>query len=154
MLLRSSDGAEVELSIVGYEFPDLSGLDDPEDDEWDANWLVVEGRVRLPDGRRWSFREPCLVVDEARELGEWLGGVGGDTLVFTEPNLGFSREPGGSDRGEIRLRVTLSHESVPPWIERCAEGWVVPLTIEPSELTAAASDWTASLVAFPARSPR
>ncbi|HEY8719722.1 WapI family immunity protein [Pengzhenrongella sp.] len=66
----SSDGAIVELSVVGYEFPVAS--DREAQDEYDANWLVIDGSVRTAEGRAWSWTEPSLLTSEARELTTWL----------------------------------------------------------------------------------
>lgn len=104
MDLHSADGTRVRLRLVGYQFPNASGED--------ANWLIVGGRVRLADGRAWTFTDPALLTWEARELGTWLTGAaygqvtvvpqdqaavlpdGDETpegaAIFVEPNLAFS----------------------------------------------------------------
>src|SRR5690348_9864167 len=90
------DNASVALTVIGYQFPDAGGLD-----YYDANWLVVEGRVVAANGRTWSFRDPCLLVPEAHELADWLRTAAsgrfrhyrkrdGAALGFLEPNLGFA----------------------------------------------------------------
>lgn len=86
MLLRDQSDKAVELSIVGYQFEKAS-------DEWDKNWLVIAGHVRLAD-HEWQFCDPCLTTWEAEALAEWLRAASAtqpdDTsLSFTEPNLRF-----------------------------------------------------------------
>ena len=44
VLLRGSEGNELELTIAGYQFPD------EERDPWDSNWLLVSVRVLAPEG--------------------------------------------------------------------------------------------------------
>lgn len=68
MLLVGEDGARVELRVVGYEIPEA----DPAEDEWDANWLLVSGSVRLVAGAGWSFCEPALTTWEAADLVSWM----------------------------------------------------------------------------------
>jgi hypothetical protein len=101
--LLSSDEASVELSIAGYQFPDLQGRGDR---DWDANWLQICGAVVLADGKTWSFEDPSLTTWEAAELGQWLREAADGSvkpwplgteeaeplLCFTEPNLAFSLE--------------------------------------------------------------
>lgn len=64
MTLEGHDGS-CELSIAQYQFPTREKRD------LDANWLVVEGRVTLPDGE-WRFRDPCLTTFEAARLADRL----------------------------------------------------------------------------------
>ncbi|MEH3077262.1 MAG: hypothetical protein PGN11_11375 [Quadrisphaera sp.] len=69
MVLEGEDGASVELSVVGYQFPDVVA---PDGDDWDANWLVIAGHVRTCDGRTWTFRDPGLTTWEVAEVAAWL----------------------------------------------------------------------------------
>ncbi|MFN8075369.1 MAG: hypothetical protein U0Q15_08130 [Kineosporiaceae bacterium] len=166
MLLRSTDGTELELTVAGYEFPDLAELADASD--WDANWLVVAGRLVLADGRTWSFRDPSLVVDEAQQLGRWLLAAADGRvpevpvaepkepadrrmLVFVEPNLAFS--VARREAGSVAVRVWLSHETVAPWVE---EPWAfdaqeIVLVVPAAELAAAGKVWLDAMSAFPRR---
>jgi hypothetical protein len=124
--LVSADGALVDLRLLRYQFPAGAGAG-PGD--WDANWLVVGGEVRLPDGRGWSFAEPCLTTREARSLGRWLRAVvageaqpadlgreEGAVAFFTEPNVAVSLA--ARSDGSAVIRVHLSLESRPPWLGR------------------------------------
>lgn len=53
MILQSRDFSAFELRVAGYQFPDI------ESDEFDANWLVVEGLVAPADERAWKCRDPA-----------------------------------------------------------------------------------------------
>lgn len=48
--------------MAGYQFPHI------ESDEFDANWLVVEGLVAPADERAWKFRDPALLTWEVEGL--------------------------------------------------------------------------------------
>ena len=71
MRLISSDGAAVELKPISYEFPTTTS-DRGGSFDHDANWLIIEGDVQTGDGRKWSFRDPCLLTTDAQQLAEWL----------------------------------------------------------------------------------
>jgi hypothetical protein len=96
MRLESVDGLFVELEVVSYQFGSRQSSSDGAD--WDANWLVIVGKVWDGD-RSWEFRDPCMTTWEARELGSWLGGLGATASVatdaaerrlwMTEPDLTF-----------------------------------------------------------------
>ena len=65
VLLAGLEGNELELRVVGYQFPD----DDT--DPWDSNWLLVSVRVVSPAGT-WEVVDPCLTTWEAKHLVRWL----------------------------------------------------------------------------------
>ncbi|MEU1281315.1 hypothetical protein [Streptomyces sp. NPDC005805] len=144
----------VALRPVGYQFPVARG------DAYDDNWLVVEGAVATGDGRRWGFRDACLLTDEARRIGGWLravadgavepaggggGGLPGPEVAFTEPVLGFGL--GGWRGGLAVVRVYLSLEAAP----RGSGTHAVPVAVDPRGLVRAADEWERELAAFPAR---
>jgi hypothetical protein len=62
VILQSRDFSAFELRVAGYQFPDI------ESDEFDANWLVVEGLVAPADERAWKFRDPALLTWEVEGL--------------------------------------------------------------------------------------
>jgi hypothetical protein len=64
------------LHPAGYQFEVTPATADEE--EWDANWLMICGNVRTADSRRWAFLDPCLTTWEARSLSAWLRAVAGD----------------------------------------------------------------------------
>lgn len=141
--LRSS----LELTIRQYQFPDIEG------DEWDSNWLVVEGSVDI-NGTKWTFREPCLTNFETEQLANWLeevsiGEPSKSYCFFTEPNLEFRYQK------NRQLRICLALESGQPgrypltrWNERSF------LVRADAELVTAARQLRQQLVRFPLRWPR
>jgi hypothetical protein len=98
--------AGLELVVPTLDFRLAPGRLGAGDDGWDADWLVVQGEVRVPGGRGWSFTDPCPTTWEARDFGRWLrrvaagkaavcpdpGEGAAGVLSFTEPNLAFSVE--------------------------------------------------------------
>ncbi len=84
----TENGKRLELSILGYEFPDGKG------DMYDVNWLEVG--VAYDDGSL-SFRQKdsCLLAGELAELTEALDGIvegreTGTIQTFMEPYLTFA----------------------------------------------------------------
>ena len=133
-----------ELSIVTYQFPQI------DTEYWDANWLIVEGKVGL-HGRSWTFRDPCLMTDEAERLAHWLadcasGVAEKEYCGFTEPNLQFDRTSLSS------IRIGFALESAPPWATP-GDDWTkhgFEVTIGP-QLAIAAEQLRSQLAAFPVR---
>ncbi|QHT55911.1 hypothetical protein GXP71_07380 [Cellulomonas sp. H30R-01] len=164
MRFESGDGASVDLRLVGYQFPGAVGA--PPGD-WDANWLVVRGRVRLADGRAWTFTDASLTTWDARDLDGWLRGVVSghvapvrqdapeeDLLAFTEPCLAFSLA--ARDDSVATVRVHLSLECAPPWLHEAGGdaalfAFFVAVTVPLDGVRRAADDWSAALARFPAR---
>ena len=160
MKLVSADGASVDLRVRRYQFP---GIADAAPRDWDANWLVVAGDVRLADGRGWSFSDPCLTTWEARSLGAWLrGAVTGavepagfdaddeESLeCFTEPNLALSLAERSETSAVVRVRFSL--ESRPPWSGDDLYEFFVTLDLPFHVLSAAADEWDSELSEFPVR---
>lgn len=161
MRLVSSDSAVVELRPAGYQFPVTRTPGDG-----DANWLTIEGSVRLATGATWSFRAPCLTTWEGARLLEWLRQVVDGTVLpspspsddigsesFTEPTLAFSLA--GRGRGRLQLRVHLALEALPPWADRYDADdiarSVLVLDMSEAELATAADEWASDLAVFPGR---
>lgn len=111
MKLVGDKGTSLELSLEGYQFPDIGS------GGWDANWLIVRGEVEHPRGS-WVFRDPSLTTFEVKALASWFSGVASgeasSTLSFTEPNLEFRLLVGA----EASVAVRLGYESAPPWLTR------------------------------------
>lgn len=167
MRLISSNGAAVELWPVGYQFSEPGGTSSPKVGGgtgsyagWDANWLVIRGDIRASDGQSWTFTDPCLTTWEAEKLSLWLRaaasdhGAAGDPAVFTEPNMSFFLD--SRRDGRVRMRLRLSHESLPPWLSREAAGWhageyYIALEVSCAELAEAAQAWDRDRMSFPAR---
>jgi hypothetical protein len=138
MILRSRDLSEFELRVSGYQFPNIEG------DEWDANWLIVEGRIAPVDERAWEFRDPALLTREVERLSNWLEALASGQPVekredFLEPNLRF--EVVGRSGDVITIRVYFELESRPPWFFAREAGmndlWV-DLLVDSDDLRAAA----------------
>jgi len=161
MRLIAGDGTSLTLHPRRYHSPAGSGRDDDE-------WLVISGHLRVGD-RSWSFQDPCLRIDEAREFSAWLrqaaeGNVqpqplpelpGQDwepSLWFTEPVLAFSVAARG-DAGVV-VRVHCSLEAAPPWLhddQRSPWGYAVVLRVDPVELLQAAAQWSYQLTTLAPR---
>jgi hypothetical protein len=147
----SRDGAVFELAVDSYQFPAREGAVFGRDS--DNNWLNVRGNLSLPDGRSYSFRDPCLTTWDVRELADWLRSVSRGhvpspsssdepSLVFDEPCLAFDVEQ--LEGGTAVLRVYLSlDEAEPAFVGEGAHGTVenyVQLTMSLSELGRAAAE--------------
>ena len=165
MLITTEAGVRVDLKISGYQFPSMAGAGVEYD--FDANWLVVSGHVARPDGSSFRFQDPCLLTDEAVEMGSWLAAAAGGSysavdhwdwerelprgmLGFLEPNLAWSVQRLSQD--SISLRLHLWAEAAPPdarpdWGRK----YFVVLTLTRDELAAAAAAWTEEIKAFPRR---
>jgi len=155
VLIRGDDAA-VDLRPERWQFA-------PDAGPWDDRWIVVRGAVEL-GGRSWAFEDPCLLVDEAREVAGWLTGVArgrpgpdpreddGPELSFTEPVLGFSAGP--PTGGEVVVRVHLAQEAAPPWLtgDSRLTACVVEVRLPADRLPAAADAWARELAALPPRS--
>jgi len=120
------DKPNVEMSILGYEFPDRVPSDGRFD--FDANWLIVSASFETEE-LSWSFRSACLMTTEALALGEWLLKVANDEVdpsdddyfgrgwptgayLFVEPHLGVRF---AASDGQARTLVwRFRHESAPP----------------------------------------
>jgi hypothetical protein len=151
MILRSRDLSEFELRVSGYQFPNIEG------DEWDANWLIVEGRIAPVDERAWEFRDPALLTWEVERLSNWLDALASGQPVeesedFLEPNLRF--EVVGRSGDVITIRVYFELESRPPWFFAREAGmndlWV-DLLVDSDNLHAAASSLRSDLAKYPPR---
>lgn len=149
MKLVGRHETSLELSVGGYQFPDIA------DDPWDSNWLMVAGRVRHPHGS-WTFTDPCLTTFELDQLASWLDDVAAgrpdpDHGYFTEPNLRFSyrQEP------EPTIEIRVAYESAPPWLvgEPRMQGAVLAFPVAMNDLGIAAADVRSFISRFPVRGP-
>jgi hypothetical protein len=163
--INSSDGAWLRMRPLAYQ-PGVQPPTDPEElDGWD-DWLVIAVDVRTGDGRTWSFSDPCLTTDEARDLERWLRQQEDEAsasvapvrerdagLRFIEPNLAFRLLAARPARR--RLEVAFSHESLPPWLDRSCLGQVYPLVLDVAadDLAAGADQWAREIQPFPRRAP-
>ncbi|MGP3632475.1 WapI family immunity protein [Streptomyces sp. 24-1644] len=160
-MLLSDRTNSVELRPLRYQFPAVRG------DSYDDNWLVVGGAVTTTAGS-WTFTDPCLLTDEARQVAAWLRAVAAGTVAatvpddadglspdtwFVEPVLAFSVAAPTED-GAV-LRVHLSMEAAPPWQQ--ADGgpdiyqYVVEVRLDTAAVLTAADQWELALSHFPPR---
>ncbi|MGW7412117.1 WapI family immunity protein [Streptomyces sp. NPDC054863] len=157
------DGQEssVDLCPLRYQFTAVR------DDPYDDNWLVISGSVTTPEGA-WAFADPCLLVDEARQVSAWLRAVAAGTVAvtgpeadgslspdirFVEPVLAFSLTDRSKDGAVIRMH--LSMEAEPPW-QQGENGadiyqYFVEVQVDTTGLLRAADQWDLALASFPAR---
>lgn len=151
MLLAGANGNELELSIVGYQFPDV------EHDPWDSNWLLVALRVVSPKGT-WEVVDPCLTTWEAKNLMAWLVTVAtrdpaSTPLAFTEPNLTFTARQKPRSLKRVLLRACFQLELRPPWLGRGggSDDLCVDLDVGRDEVARAAASLLTDLIRFPQR---
>ncbi len=160
MRLASPNGNSVTLSIDAYEFPATSGSGDR---DYDANWLIIVGEVT--DGERaWSFRDPCMLTWDARELAGWLRSVAdgsripepidpdandGGLLVFTEPNVAFNLHARSPEAATVR--VYLSLEARPPGSESEIFDYFVELELTHNAVATVVDEWDSEIRQFPVR---
>jgi hypothetical protein len=159
MRLESVDGLFVELEVSSYQFGSRQSSSNGAD--WDANWLVISGKVWDGD-RSWEFRDPCMTTWEARELASWLTGLGATAsgpsdaaerrLWMTEPNLTF--ESVGATDGLRVIDVFFDAEARPPTgsnDEGQGVGHLVRLSMAQADIAAAVLAWTEALRDYPVR---
>ncbi|WP_442935183.1 WapI family immunity protein [Micromonospora sp. CPCC 206061] len=114
-----------------------------------------------------AFTDPCLLIEEARELAIWLRNAAQDriasgrtvpgeqvepSLSFMEPVLGFPVAAHRDD--ELVLHVEFTAEATPPWLRvenPHSAQYTVELRLRSDELLAAATAWSQELDALPSR---
>lgn len=151
MLLCGREGNELELGVVGYQFPD------EERDPWDSNWLLVSVRVLAPAGS-WEVVDPCLTTWEAKRLVSWLVHAAARDpssvpMAFTEPNLTVIARSRSSAPLRVHVRACFALELRPPWARTAAgsNNLCVDLDVERGDLARAAASLLADLIRFPER---
>jgi hypothetical protein len=148
MLNLRSPVASFQLQVLGYQFPSATNED------WDAEWLLVAGRVECSRGR-WKFDDPCLLASELKGLATWLRDVpvGGPEreISFMEPNLRFEHvETAAGDA----LLIHLSQESAPPDAtddERYGSGYSLHIPFSSINFMEAASAVEKMYMQYPVR---
>ncbi|MGW4289051.1 WapI family immunity protein [Streptomyces sp. NPDC004673] len=161
-MLLNDLSRSVDLRPVRYQFGSVRG------DVYDDNWLVIDGTVVTPEGS-WSFSDPCLLIDEARQVSAWLHAVAAGTVAVTEPDgegelspdtwfiepvVAFSLADRSED-GTAAIRVHLSLEAGPPWRQGDDRAdiyqYVVEVRTDTAALLRAADQWDLALASFPPR---
>lgn len=145
MILLGSADERIELSIVGYQYPDAKPSD-----WYDANWLMV----RLKVGSAWESVDPAMLTTEAGEVAGWLRraavGLAEPTLEFIEPVLVFRVEE--DDIGDRFYSLQVSMEMLPPLLRGLPSASVIlRLSEDPELLRIAADKWEQEIAAFPVR---
>ncbi len=151
MLLRGRQGTELELGIVGYQFPHERF------DPWDSNGLLVSVRILTPHGS-WNVVDPCLTTWEAKRLVSWLVHAAAHDpasrpMTFTEPNLTVVARSRTSAPLRVHVRACFALELRPPWARTAAGNneLCVDLDVTRDELARAAASLLADVVKFPQR---
>ena len=151
MLLAGREGNELELAIVGYQFPE------EEHDPWDSNWLQVALRVVSPQGT-WDVVDPCLTTWEAKHLVAWLVNAAArdpaaTPATFTEPNLTITARSRARAPLRVQVRACFQLELRPPWAKTVSGGGdlCVDLDVGRGELARAAASLLGDLVRYPQR---
>jgi hypothetical protein len=151
MIVKSVDGSELEIRILGYEYPDTRNS------TYDSNWLRVYVRVKSPRFS-WKFMGPYLLTWEIFSIAKWLKALVGHDILnrkqeFIEPNLRF-RLKKKSNNYKI-VRICFSHEGRPPHTtspEALKKNFQIDFTIDDTELKSASGELLAELNVFPMRS--
>jgi len=150
MILRQQGGIQIEMSILGYQFPD--GVHD-----WhDLNWLNILVRVETVGANWTGGPDPSLLTTEAQKLATWLRAAGDgravEHLAFLEPDLSFDVVRPPDERG-IPVAVTLKHAFVKRQTLVSVPVRELPLVlyVAPADLLEAASALETDLLRFPAR---
>ncbi|MFD8821516.1 hypothetical protein ACFV1C_03985 [Streptomyces sp. NPDC059605] len=161
-MLLNDLSSSVDLRPVRYQFATVRG------DSYDDNWLVIDGTVTTPEGS-WSFADPCLLTNEARQVSTWLRAVAAGTVGVTEPDAEGELSPDTwfiepvvafsladrSEGGTAVIRIHLSLEAAPPWQQGDGGAdihqYVVEVRTDAAALLHAADRWDLALASFPPR---
>ena len=106
MKFIGKDGQEVELIILGYQFPNDF------DNEWDANWLRIYLKVKSNFGN-WQTVDSSVTTWEIYKLIQWFHDLSinkrtaDPDMTFVEPNLAFELIDKTDESKTIQLRFDL-----------------------------------------------
>ena len=156
MRLGSESGDVLELSIVGYQFPDA------EDPQLRYSWHMVQGSARTAE-EAWDFRWQALTCDETGRLVSWLHTAAEaaapqstspspapDRTWFTEPNLAFNVETYQAGLAVIRVELDLEFRAPSNKPDhRAGHPTVLRLSVTPEQLASAAAELEADFSRFP-----
>ncbi len=149
MRLRSPNGSSFEMSVEGYQFPDI------QNEPYDSNWRLIRIRVAHFRGE-WTTVDPCLLTDEVEDLANWFDAIAQGKGVekeqnFTEPNLMFRLRETPEGRS---LRVYFELESRPSWAESRVspeEDLFLEFPLADLDLARAAEELRGELARYPQR---
>ena len=156
MRLGSDSGDVLELSIVGYQFPEA------EDPRKRYSWHMVEGRARTA-AETWDFRWQALTCDESGRLVSWLREVadgaaqgcstpaaGPGRTWFTEPNLAFVVETYKEDMVVLRVELDLEFRAPSDQADhRAGDPTVLKISTSPEQLLTAAAELESDVSLYP-----
>jgi hypothetical protein len=97
---------ELVLTVLGYEFPDLT-------DYWDGNWLVCSAVIEANNASVVS-QGSFLRTDELRRFRDEIAALhatlsGKAELVPMEPNLKILLQPFGTGQISVDVEITPDH---------------------------------------------
>jgi hypothetical protein len=149
VLLTGREGHELELHVVGYQFPEEAT------DPWDSNWLLASVRVASPEGT-WDVVDPCLTTWEGKHLMAWLVNAAARDpaaapMTFVEPNLTFTARAKPRSPKRVLLRACFALELRPPWAGASGHDVCVDLDVARADLARAAASLLGELLQFPQR---
>lgn len=151
MILKAIDGAKFELTISGYQFPEIR------DDEWDSNWLLIS--VRIHDEMHiWGATDPCMDTYEAHDLCRWLHSLLNphditSEMAFLEPELRFKLT--GILDGKIELEIKCRYNLAPLNTTRSYNyERLFQFSMDKQAISQAANEWCDEIQTFPTRIQR
>lgn len=147
MQFIGKDGQQVELRILGYQYP--TGVNN----DWDENWLRIYLDVKCNVGF-WQTVDPSLTTWEVHELIEWFSNLSQNRevkfteIIFVEPNLSFVLLEKSENLKTIQIRFDA--ESKPQSADEDSE-YFVNFQFSNQELAKIAVDLNDELSKFPVR---
>ncbi len=150
----TNDRFQLEMTIAGYEFPDVIH------DREDANWLTIQVSLNLVHGAwRWQVEDAGALTWEVEGCVHWLrqlaagAAVEQETWGFSEPDIALQavRNDAGS---VVALNIHLMDEFQPPTkviIPREANIVTLRFHTPPETLLDMANGLAADLAMFPQR---
>lgn len=147
MQFIGKDGQQVELRILGYQFP--IGVHD----EWDENWLRIYLNVKSDVGF-WQTVDPSLTTWEVHKLIEWFNNLSQNSevefteMIFVEPNLSFKLLEKSEDIKTIQIRFNAESK---PQSAGEDEEYFVNFQFSNQELSTIAMELNNELLKFPVR---
>jgi hypothetical protein len=147
MQFIAKDGQQVELRILGYQYP--TGADH----EWDKNWLRIYVNVKSDVGF-WQTVDSSLTTWEVKELFKWFNNLSQNQevefteMIFVEPNLSFKLL--GKSESFKTIQIRFDAESKPKSADEDSE-YFVNFQFSNQELAAIASGLSEELLKFPVR---
>jgi hypothetical protein len=144
----------VELSILGYEFPQIT-------DEGDSNWLLVHINVKSYEKQRrkikqrlWSKTDPAITTFELKWLIDWFNYISENKIEkykrmdFTEPNMSFELL-NDFDSVVKRMKIIFMAEFNP--ISNVGAEYSIELNATNKQLKRYAEELESELIKYPER---